>query len=213
MGTSEIELAYRTRDYIPTEAYRRGERRKAYSPARAAPALVQAMRHLGERQLSLGAARARALDAVQEPQAADFVWQVRDWESLCRFLDVLAVFLKAGPKGKEKGMRAFQDRAQRRLLPQEVSERAQKWAEQIHRERNVNANKLKRLSARIASARNKWEALASLARFYPLRGVPKPVIDGLVGELEEAELGSFKEVVAQAMIFFEARREGWRTLR
>jgi len=210
MGVNEIELAYRTRDYIPTEVYRRGERRKAYSPARAAPALVQAMRHLGEKQLSLKEARARALTAVQEPKAAEFVRRIPDWESLCRFLDVLAIFLKAGPKGKEKGMRTFQDRAQRRLPPKEVSERAQKWAGQIGKEQNVNSNKLKRLSARIASARNKWEALASLARFYPLSGVPKPVINGLVGELEETALDSFKEVVAQAMIFFEAQCKGWR---
>jgi hypothetical protein len=77
----------------------------------------------------------------------------------------------------------------------------------------VNRNKMKRLSAQVGGSADKWEALTALARYYPLTGVPEAAVDELVALLEEVDLYTFKEVTAQAMIFFEASEKGWEGLK
>ena len=51
--------------------------------------------------------------------------------------------------------------------------------------------------------------LAALARFYPLSGVPGPVVNDLVRELEKLRLDTFQELVARALLFYEAQCKGW----
>jgi hypothetical protein len=208
-----IELAYRAKGFVPTQAYHRGQRKKAFSPIRAAPALVQAMAHLGPGKLSLAQAKERAKRAVQEPDAASYI-EGLNWPELEQFLSTIALFLKAeGQQGKEKSMKKFSDRSQKRPSSQEIGERALDLARIINQKgQQVNNNKLKRLSAHLAAAGDKWEALADLARFYPLKGVPQPAVDEMVDVLAEWELPAFKSWVTQALIYYEASKKGWKGL-
>jgi hypothetical protein len=201
-----IELAYRAQRYIPTADYRHGRRRKMYNPIRTTPALVQAMVHVGPQAMGLRAARERARQAVAEPDAARYIAAL-DWDALLAFLDTIAVFLKAGPQSrKERGMRTFEPRPEEekeRLDNQAISERAQALARDDIRG-TVVKNKLKQMGAHVTAARDQWEALAALARFYPRNGIPKAYVDALVALLETADLRSFKQVVTQSLIFYEA---------
>jgi hypothetical protein len=208
MNQHPIDLAYKARAFVPSDQYRTGQRRKMYNPIRTTPALVQAMTHLGERGMGLAKARERAKRAVQEPQAAHFIDHL-DWAGLLDFLDTIAVFLKAGPQGaKEKGMRKFNPTREEKLTTAQVGQKAIELAERIPRK--ANTNKLKKMGAHVTAARDRWEALAALARSYPRSGIPKAYVDALVELLEVSDMRSFRQVVAQSLIFYEANqiREG-----
>lgn len=209
-----IALAYKAHKHVPTETYRRGQRKKMFNPIRTAPALVQAMDHLGPEKMTLVDARQRALEAVAEPEAGAFIREL-DWDSLKQFLGTIALFLKASPdKGRSKGMNSYKQRSDDRLEADSLGEKAANLARTIRNTRgDVNGNKLKRLSAHIAAAEDKWAALASLARFYPLKGVPQQALDVMVDELGQTDLDSFKRLVAQALIFYEASAKGWKGLK
>jgi len=203
MTDHPIELAYRAHSYVPSEEYRRGRRKKMYNPVRTTPALVEAMIHLGPTDMGVQKARSRAKRAVEEPRAARCIDSL-DWDGLLDFLNTIALFLKAGPQGqKERGMRPFRDREKNVLSSKEVTEIARPLArEEITGQ--VVTNKLKTMGAHVTAARDKWAALAALARFYPRSGIPKGYVDALVEHLETTDLESFKQVVAQSLIFYEA---------
>jgi hypothetical protein len=203
MKDHPIELAYRAHAYVPSEDYRRGRRKKMYNPIRTTPALVEAMIHLGPSEMGLEEARRRAMRAVEQPQASQHI-DALDWDGLLDFLNTIALFLKAGPRGrKERGMRQFEDREKNMLPSKEVTRIARPLArEQITGQ--VVKNKLKTMGAHVTAARDKWEALAALARFYPRNGIPKGYVNALVEHLETTDLDSFKQLVAQSLIFYEA---------
>lgn len=102
-------------------------------------------------------------------------------------------------------MRSFEYRKDEVLSSQAVSEAARKLADGITA-RDVVTNKLKQMGAHVTAARDKWEALAALARFYPRGGIPKAYVDALVERLETVDLRSFKQIVAQSLIFYEANQ-------
>ncbi|RMH01710.1 MAG: hypothetical protein D6706_01495 [Chloroflexi bacterium] len=205
MSENPIELAYRAKSYVPGQAYRRGQRRKMYNPIRTTPALIQAMLHLGEKKMTLPEARRRARRAVQEPEADEYINKL-DWPGLLDFLDTIAVFLKAGPqKRKEKGMREFKPAKETLLTSEQITMKAINLAGLIPGD-NINNNKLKKMGAHITAARDRWEALAGLARFYPRKGIPQKYVNALVELLETTDLRSFKQVVAQSLIFYEANQ-------
>lgn len=102
-------------------------------------------------------------------------------------------------------MRNFEERRNDILSSQSVSTEAQKLAAGLVKH-EVVVNKLKQLGAHVTAARDKWEALAALARFYPRKGIPKAYVDALVAQLETTDLRSFKQVVAQSLIFYEANQ-------
>jgi hypothetical protein len=210
MVTQAIQKAYKAHRYAYSEQYQRGLRKKSDNPMLRAPALLAAMEHLGEDKLSLEEARRRARRAVVEQKAADFVNGL-NWNELKAFLGTIALFLKAGPWKEEEGMNSFQDQNQKRLTPDKLGERALAISKKLLETHNQNnSNKLKRLSAQVTAAGDKWTVLATLARFYPLRGVPGPVINDLVKQLEELHLDTFQELVAKALLFYEAQCKGWR---
>lgn len=199
-----IELAYEAKDYVPTEEYCRGQRKKMYNPIHATPVLVQAMDHIGEANFGVMRARERAWQIILEPEARACLATL-DWQGLRRFLSTLAMFLKASPVGKEKGMRTFQDQSEETWDTKRIGQEAKLLADILMKTRGSNNdNKLRRLSARVKGARNKWEALASLAQFYPLSGVPQKVGDELVAKLEVVNLATFQDLVAQMIIFYRA---------
>lgn len=210
---SEIELAYKAHSYVPTEEYRRGRRKKMYNPARATPTLARAMDHLGEKKYGLDRARREAKGTILEKEANRYVADL-DWNGLRTFLDTVALFLKAEvtvPKGRRKErrkMRTFQDRGEEVWKRKTLIERAQQLAQQLQNSEN-NPNKLKRLEARIRGSRDKYEALAGLAQYYPLKGVPHRVIDELVGDLGKLSLETFRELVAYTIVFYDAGKKGW----
>ncbi len=104
-------------------------------------------------------------------------------------------------------MRTFEpqpEEEKERLDNQAISERAQALAQDDIRG-TVVKNKLKQMGAHVTTARDQWEALAALARFYPRNGIPKSYVDALVALLETVDLRSFKQVVTQSLIFYEAK--------
>jgi hypothetical protein len=131
-----------------------------------------------------------------------------DEKAFRRFLSTLALFLKAG--SEEEKMRRFKRVAEEVLSSDRLSSKATELANKLNQHRDkMNPNKLKRLGARLSASRDPYEALAHLARFYPLKGVPKEVIDHLVEKLGELDLESFKNLYALGLRFYEARLEGW----
>jgi hypothetical protein len=212
MTTEAIQLAYHAHNYVPAEEYRRGQRKKMYNPIRAAPVLVAAMEHLGPAEFPLEDVRQRAREAVAEPRAAAHI-EGLDWDQLKAFLSTIALFLKAGPQPqrKETGMRQFENKDNKHLSSEELGQRAMDISRKLLKTRaENNINKLKRLSAHITAASDKWGALAVLARFYPLSGVPGPVVNDLVGQLEQLDLDKFQGLVAKSLLFYEAQCKGWR---
>lgn len=203
MADHPIQLAYEAHRYVPSNDYRHGRRRKMYNPIRTTPTLVAAMIHLGPAEMSLPEARSRAHRAVDEPRAAHRIDSLA-WDDLLDFLNTIALFLKAGPQGrKERGMRQFEDRGSERLSSQMVVERARALASDTMIG-TIVTNKLKTMGAHVTAARDKWEALAALARFYPRSGIPKPYVNALVEHLETIDMESFKQLIAQSLIFYEA---------
>jgi hypothetical protein len=108
-------------------------------------------------------------------------------------------------------MREFLTKSEKRnLSTKELIDEAMDLAERFRKRKDVNKNKLKRLGARLSASRDPYEALAHLARFYPLKGVPEDVINHLVEKLGELELESFKNLYALGLRFYEAKLKGWR---
>lgn len=211
-----IELAYNAFRYVNSEAYRINQRKKNRDPAQTSAQLIQAMDHLGPDTMTLAEAHRQAKIAIDDDDASAFAQQL-DWHELREFLGTVALFLKAtrevtvNGKKKQQTMHAFEDKRQHSLPAQGRVQFAQKVAQILKREK-ANRNKLKRLSSQIAGTRDKWEALAVLARYYPLRDVPPAAIDEMVAALNLVDLYSFKELVAQALVFFEASQKGWKGL-
>jgi len=209
---NEIKLAYQAHGFVPKEEYRRGRRKKLYNPIHAAPTLARAMDHRGEREFGMEQARRKAKGIILESEANRHVDSL-DWNSLRAFLDTVALFLKAevrvqkGRKMVRQQMRTFQDTGEARWDSKSLVQRAQQLALKL---RDGNPNKLKRLEGRIRGSRNKYEALASLAQYYPLKGVPHQIIDELVGDLGKLELDSFKQLVAYTIVFYDAGKKGWK---
>lgn len=204
MAVHPIESAYQACQFVPSEAYRTGGRRKMHNPIRTTPALVQAMIHMGERDMDLIEARRRAKRAVQEPSADRYIDSL-DWSGLLDFLDTIAVFLKTDPQTrKEQDMRRFDPKQKEALSTADAVQKAIELA--THIASGSNLNKMKKMGAQVTAARDRWEALAGLARFYPRKDIPKEYVDELVGLLEVTDLHSFKQVVSQSLIFHEANR-------
>ena len=131
-----------------------------------------------------------------------------DEEGFRQFLSVLAFFLKA--ETKERGeMKRFNRISEGKPSRQDLADKAMELSDKLREASEVNVNKLKRLGARLSASQDPYEALAHLARFYPLKGVPKEVIDHLVEKLGELELESFKNLYALGLRFYEAKLEGW----
>ena len=210
--TNPIQLAYQAARYVPTEAYRthQDRRKKMYNPVKTAPTLVQAMTHLGEGAMPLPDARQRARETILEPEAATYINSVQGWSQLRDFLDTLALFLKAEVevkverKKRRQAMRKFVQRSDERWKTKKLVTEARDLAQKIGRKRDVNENKLKKLESRIKGGRDKWEVLASLAQYYPLRGVPSGVIDDLVDYLGETHLDTFKQLVSYTVVLYRA---------
>lgn len=212
MDKHPIALAYRAARFVPTESFRthRDRYKKMYNPVKTAPALVQAMTHLGETRLPLGEAKRRAHEAIQEPEAQAFINDISSWTQLRDFLDTLALFLKAevqvwqGRKKRRQTMRAFQRQGEEHWDTKKVVPKAKELSEQIARERDININKLKKLESCIKGCRNEWEALARLAQYYPLSGTPARVIDEWVTLLGQVDLDTFKQLVSYTVVFCRA---------
>ena len=109
-------------------------------------------------------------------------------------------------------MKNFERDSEGKLWGENLARKAMELSKKLEEagEANVNKNKLKRLGARLSASRDPYEALAHLARFYPLKGVPEEVINHLVEELGKLELESFKNLYALGLRFYEAKLEGWR---
>jgi hypothetical protein len=206
MADHPIEQAYEAYRDTPFGESTQSEIDKLINTTKA---LAQAPTHLDRTRLSFREFQRRAVQLIPERHIHPYLKQIREWDDLASWLTVLATFLKAGPdkdrKGKEEAMRTFQLADNRReWSSKKISKKAQKLSAKLSENEDANKNKLKRLGAQINLARDPWEALAALARFYPRQNVPKKYVDELVKHLGQTDLRSFKRLVAQSLIFYEA---------
>lgn len=131
-----------------------------------------------------------------------------DPEEALKLINNLSALIKA--EKEKKRMKELRRVSEDRLSHEMLNEKALKLAERLCSEgQGVNSNKLKRLNARVSASRDPYEALAHLAKFYPLKGVPADIIDALVEKLGKLELRSFKDLFALGLIFYEAKKKGW----
>jgi hypothetical protein len=215
MAEHPIKLAYEARQLVPLYLFETNKLKKKDNPIVTTPTLCQAMIHLGKSDYPLTKARRAAIDLAYDRKHKKtymkpvedwkrFLGLIETWEGLLSFLENVSIFLKAGAETeKEKGMRLFEHREDKTLSSGEIAQRARPLAsEQI--KGDVVKNKLKKMGAHVTAARDKWEALAALARFYPRSGIPKGYVDALVEHLEEIDLRSFKQLVAQSLVFYDA---------
>jgi len=215
MAEHPIKLAYEARQLVPLYLFETNKLKKKDNPVVTTPALCQAMIHLGESGYPLTTARRAAIDlAYDRKHKKTYMKPVKDWkrllglietwEGLLSFLESVSIFLKAGAESeKEKGMRKFEYSEGEALSPGEIAQLARPLASEQIKD-DVVKNKLKTMGAHVTAAHDKWEALAALARFYPRSGIPKGYVDALVEQLETVDLDSFKQLVAQSLIFYEA---------
>jgi len=187
-----LELAYTVKDSIP-------------------PLKRHPLRELSKAMVHAELSLTKALDHYRKMTTSPNPAVERlDEDEFRQFLSVLSLFLKA--ETKERGeMKRFKRDSEEKLSRQDLARKAMELSDMLREagEANVNKNKLKRLGARLSASRDPYEALAHLARFYPLKGVPEEVIDHLVEKLGELELESFKNLYALGLRFYEAKLEGW----
>jgi hypothetical protein len=172
-------------------------------------ALAQAPLQLRDTDITFEQYQDRVAQLVGKKRINSYIEQCKQFEDLAAWLAVLVTFLKAGPnkkrEGKEVSMRAFQLAEEiEPMEPEQLSKRAQELSAKL--ENNASRNKIKSMGAHLNLARNHWEALAILARYYPRQRVPKNYVDALVEHLGKTDLRSFKRLVAQSLIFFEANQ-------
>jgi hypothetical protein len=214
MKDHPIKLAYAAQKLVPLELFRTNQLKKKDNPVITTPALCQAMIHLGKSGYPLTKARDAAANLAYDNRHQNkyirpmkewkqILKQIETWENLLSLLDTMSVFLKARSETEEEpAMREFQNRENRHLKPRRISEISRGLLDKIDDE--AQENKLQQMAAHVTTARDKWEALAALARFYPRNGIPKPYVNALVQGLEATALDSFKQVVAQSLIFYKA---------
>jgi hypothetical protein len=218
MASNPIELAYNAYRLVPSYLFQTNELKKKYNPVVTTPALCQAMLHRGTTAFPLVEAKSAALELADDNRGRNryirpgkewkqIVARIETWKELLSLLDSMSVFLKArAPGKKEVGMREFKHQENQLLSSRELSEIARGLVDDIADNRKVNSNKLQQMAAHVTAAQNKWEALVALARFYPRNGIPKPYVNALVQRLETTALRSFKQVVAQSLIFYKAKQ-------
>lgn len=207
-----LRQAYLRRQKIVAELKREVERDKRIHPRN------KASEHL--RRI------ARAKDDIGElvkvivhvdPPLSEARQKARQWHpqaedlsraELLRSLSALSIFLKA--ESEVKTMRQLEAISEERLSTQELTVQAQEFAAQLYgQRRSINDNKLKRLGARIGASRDRYEALAHLAKFYPLTEVPQDIVNEFVEKLGKLEFDAFKKLFAWSLTFYEAKKKGW----
>lgn len=203
-GERVIALAYQAMHYTPSqESFRRGAQKKTYNPIHTAPVLNQVVTHLDlAERMAWGKQRARAV--VREEAAAQYINSLQTPVELSEFLATLSLFLKTTATKERKAMQQYQDKAQRRLPPDQLVQTAYQIVGQFRWRSANNLNKLTKFAGRINGARSKWECLAVLAQYYPLRGMDQNLINRLVEELCVLEVSSFRTLVNQLLVFYSA---------
>lgn len=202
-----IQLAYRAQQFTPSqESFRRNDRKKTYNPIHTAPTLNRVITHMaGDKRRDERWMKRQARKIVLEPEAGEYINQLGSEDELRQFMATLSLFLKTAAVRGRQGMNGFVDQGQERLPPARVVARAYKIKNEIGWRPQYNVNKLTKLAGRVRASRDKWECLAVLAQYYPLSGVPQPLINRFVDELGTLHVASFQELVNQVLVFYKAQ--------
>jgi len=202
--TSVIKLAYDTVCVIPSqESFRRGQQKKNENPARTAPTLNRVITHL-DRNKDFAWARDKAGKLVLSAEAQSHVRALRSTAELKEFLATLSLFLRTTKTKEREAMNTYRPTGDDRLTPPQVIERAWRITQELPWRSDLVGNKLIRMTGRIRGAQSKWECLAVLAQYYPLRGVSQPLVNRLVDELGKIDVTSFQALVSQVLVFYDA---------
>ena len=84
----------------------------------------------------------------------------------------------------EEGYAHVHGAGEQRLTPEQIAEHAWQLVREVKWQREFNKNKMTAAGRALRGARSKWECLAVLAQYYPLKGVSQDLINRLVQELE-----------------------------
>lgn len=199
-----IRLAYRACGLTPSqESFRRGEQKKTYNPVHTAPVLNRVITHL-EGQRDFNWAQRQAKRIVLDEEAGQFINGLATQEALRHFLATLSLFLKTTETRERRAMRTYTERESKPLTSEQIAERAWQIVRDVKWSKEFNKNKMTRLAGRVRGARGRWECLAVLAQYYPLKGVSQELINRLVQELETTDLGSFQMLVSQTQVLYDA---------
>lgn len=203
-----IQLAYDTVYTIPSaipsqESFRRGIQKKNENPVHTAPTLNRVITHL-ERKKDFAWAKRKACKLVLSREAEDYIGALRSTDELKEFLAALSLFLRTTKTKEREGMKTYKPRSDTPLPPAQIIARAWQITQALPWRAEFTKNKLTRMAGRIRGAQSKWECLAVLAQYYPLRGVSQLLIDRLVDELGMLDLASFQAVMSQVLVFYDA---------
>ena len=126
-------------------------------------------------------------------------------EFMQKYLTALSLFLKAKEAGGMRNFRPFPEERKSHLSGRQMVEYAEQIAQELWKEANLNKNKHKRLTASFSQARDQYEAIAILAKFYSLKkGICRGTINKFVEYLERCSLQSVKDLMVLVLIFYEA---------
>jgi hypothetical protein len=204
-GEETIALAYRAMFDTPSqETFRLGQLKKTNNPVHTAPIFNRVLTHL-DVEHKLQWAKGRAGVIIGNKAAEQYLHQITAIEDLRNFLATVSLFLKTTKiKGRDP-MQTFEDKMNKRLPPDQVVKEAYELARQFRwKQGEYNLNKFTKLTGRIHGARGKWECLAILAQYYPLRGMDQALINQMVRKLGDLDVGSFRAVVNQLLMFYSA---------
>jgi len=202
-----IELAYKAQQFTPSqESFRRNDRKKTYNPIHTAPTLNRVITHMADSAHGKDYQwmQRQAQKVVLDPDAGSYINQLREPKELRAFMATLSLFLKTAPVKGKKAMNTFVDSGQKKLTPADVVKLAYEIKNDVRWNGQYNINKMIKLAGRVRGGRGKWECLAVLAQFYPLSGVPQPLINRFVEELGTLKVESFQEMVNQVLVFYKA---------
>lgn len=203
-----IALAYQAQRFTPNqEGFRQNVRKKTYNPIHTAPTLNRVITHMAgtKNGKDYPWMKRQAGKIVLDPDADGFIRGLGTPGELREFMATLSLFLKTAPVKGKKGMNAFVDSAQESLTPADVVKAAYNISTKIHwKKGQYNINKMTKLAGRVRGSQEKWECLAVLAQYYPLSGVPQPLINHFVDQLGTLDVQSFQELVNQVLVFYKA---------
>ncbi len=184
-------------------------RRLMYNPVLRVPAILQRMVHLGQRDYPLEEVRKEALEAVLLPEAEKFLREA-NWQQLQDFLNAIAAFLKAGPRGREdRGMALFALQAVSPVSGEQQTRLAQELSNSINI-RRFDEWKSLTLRTGIAKFQNSgdvWEGIFHLACLYSShKRFFSRFVNQIVELLNEYDFRSVQRISGLAITFVAAKQ-------
>jgi hypothetical protein len=201
-----IRAAYAAQGLTPDQEEFRTKRRKAIqNPAQRTKTLNQVITHMHNPQ-KLAWAKQKASAILLSEDAAAYVTGLDSQHELREFLAAVGLFLKTTETRRLPPMTPFSDGEEQRLSQAATTQLAWTIVQETPDGEGPDVKKLMRLVEWVRGAQNRWTCLAVLAQFYPLKGMSPWLLNRLTTELGRLELGVFRELTSQVLVFYRAQQ-------